>query len=947
MDHPRPTSSATLEKRVSVAETIQAEPSTNDFHDVASAAEPVSSTLWTGVVKDSPKAWLVCAAGFGIQIFITGILHAFGIIYVDLLRDFKCGKAAAAWVGSIAYGLTMLLAPVSSIVINKYGSHVSVYVGSVICSVALLTSSWAPNITVLYFTFSVVFGVGNALAYIPTMTIAGDYFDKHFTVAMGIMTSGTSVGTLVISPVSQLLIGSVGWRGTMRVLSIFALVGVGAGYVFTPKSKRPNRNQVREIKKSGARSMMKDLQLWKDKVFLLWVTAITLAFFGYYIPYVHLVSHVVDLGMTPAQGSILLMVLGGSTAFGRIVFGKLVDTGIMDRLHMQILSLVITGTGTMLLPLITNFWGILAYVLVMGMVDGCYVVLLSILTLNLMGADNHVVAFGYLTCANAITFMIGPPVAGWIFDLTGSYNIAFHVAGVPIILGALVLFFIPWAQRTAQRTNIMRAADSTYNIAAHEEFLDDELSIDRRSSMVSSAATMVTSPIDIKRSYREEPEGGPIDRHIRLQSVSHMLEMNVPCSSCSHFAALSSVSQASVTSPASIVLPPPPHSVAASVLSGVSQTSITSPGSIVRPRPRPSGSQLVSPTSLITGSHVRFPANLISTQVSQSGELAIEYDDLMSIRVHESSEATDESMTTSYNTSVAPRSRTVSLSTDDPFDPSTATSLASRVLSENRVHPPMFLPSTEASVPNRSPRTRTVSYNDNGDVDLMPSSTDTSVHGTSRTISLNTFDPFDPLKASNSFSTPVRSRPSTLPNNPVSPILTPSREVAIPARTRTISVNTNNPDDAMPTSFTVGSVPSRTRTISWSTNKPDDLTPVESSVSTGSHTSSDNTVTSILTVLTPSTEVLRPSMSRTMSSTTNNQSQFSGLDGMFQSAMTSSIASSSLDDSYVVLTPPSASLTSVPSLNMEPQREGLSPHQVISDELIFGEPSLDRIRPLE
>ena len=47
---------------------------------------------------------------------------------------------------------------------------------------------------------------------------------------------------------------------------------------------------------------------------------------------------------------------------------------------------------------------------------------------------------------------------GFLYDATGSYNIPFHVAGIPLLVGAAILFFIPWAQRTAETTNLMSAA---------------------------------------------------------------------------------------------------------------------------------------------------------------------------------------------------------------------------------------------------------------------------------------------------------------------------------------------------------------------------------------------------------------------------------------------------------------------------------------------------------
>ena len=52
------------------------------------------------------------------------------------------------------------------------------------------------------------------------------------------------------------------------------------------------------------------------------------------------------------------------------------------------------------------------YVVVVGLVDGCYVVLLPILTTSLVGIENSVLAWGFLIGTSSITFTLGPPVAG-------------------------------------------------------------------------------------------------------------------------------------------------------------------------------------------------------------------------------------------------------------------------------------------------------------------------------------------------------------------------------------------------------------------------------------------------------------------------------------------------------------------------------------------------------
>jgi len=61
---------------------------------------------------------------------------------------------------------------------------------------------------------------------------------------------------------------------------------------------------------------------------------------------------VVDIGIDHKTASMLLTILGAATATGRILFGKIVEYGYLNRLHLHQLSIVITGTGCMLLPLI-------------------------------------------------------------------------------------------------------------------------------------------------------------------------------------------------------------------------------------------------------------------------------------------------------------------------------------------------------------------------------------------------------------------------------------------------------------------------------------------------------------------------------------------------------------------------------------------------------------------
>ncbi|XP_046560171.1 uncharacterized protein LOC124269203 [Haliotis rubra] len=432
--------------------------------------------------KDSKWAWIVCVCSWMTQVLILGILHAFGVFFVEFIEDFKTTKGTAAWVGSVAYGLSMAVGPFVSMLVEKFGRRPVMMAGGTLCAVAILSSSFVTSFSTLFFSFSVIYGIGAGMAITPTMTIGQEYFDKYASISVGIMTAGSSTGTLITAPLAQALVRSIGWRNTFRFFSGTCTLTVLCNILIRPINGR-QKTPIQKIRASPLRRLMEELKLWKNRVFVVWTAAVTCVMFGYYIPYVHLVSYAVDNGISQEQGSMLVMILGAVTATGRILFGKIVQYGFLDRVHMHQLSMVITGAGTMLLPLITSFGGLAAYVIVIGLVDGCYVVLLPLLTCSLVGSDKAVLAWGFLIGTSSITFTLGPPVAGFMYDAFGSYNVAFHVAGIPVLAGALILFLIPWAQRTSQSSNIIKVISMAQVQDQEEESIVDFTTLSKCSSV--------------------------------------------------------------------------------------------------------------------------------------------------------------------------------------------------------------------------------------------------------------------------------------------------------------------------------------------------------------------------------------------------------------------------------------------------------------------------------
>lgn len=69
--------------------------------------------------------------------------------------------------------------------------------------------------------------------------------------------------------------------------------------------------------------------------------------------------------------------------------------------------------------------------------------LTSIILVELISLDRFTNAYGVLLLVQGVANLIGPPLAGWITDLTGNYDLAFYLAGVFIAISGLLMIILP------------------------------------------------------------------------------------------------------------------------------------------------------------------------------------------------------------------------------------------------------------------------------------------------------------------------------------------------------------------------------------------------------------------------------------------------------------------------------------------------------------------------
>nr|XP_006815784.1 PREDICTED: monocarboxylate transporter 13-like [Saccoglossus kowalevskii] len=159
---------------------------------------------------------------------------SFGVIYVALLDAFGESRAKTALVGSLTYIVLVLVNPYTGALSDRVGHRPVVVCGGVFASISLILSSFSTSLNQMYITFGVMAGLGYGCAHLPSMHMVSKYFNKKLPIATGIALSGSGFGMFLFSVVTQSLLDTYGWRGTLIVLSGMALNLCVAGVTFRP-----------------------------------------------------------------------------------------------------------------------------------------------------------------------------------------------------------------------------------------------------------------------------------------------------------------------------------------------------------------------------------------------------------------------------------------------------------------------------------------------------------------------------------------------------------------------------------------------------------------------------------------------------------------------------------------------------------------------------------------
>jgi len=416
---------------------------TSEQPNTCSAKNPEPDTCWS---------WVVCLACAISNIIITGIAVSYGIIFPTLLEEFQQGKAKTALVGSLAMVGLGIFSTLVAKVYNRIGPRATVIIGVIICSGALLATSQGNNIYLILLTYGVIFGFGSCFIFLPPYLVIPRYFVKRRSLAVGVVAMGVGGGLFVMSPIMTVLLDELGWRKTYMVLAGF--VALSVPLICTIQRLPPEKTEDVAERNVKGRCCESIWTVFRNKRFDIIFISMNLYYVVHYIPSVHMVRYCEDLGISSAQASRLYLYSGLTSMLSRPLVGWLCDMKWIDAVYVYQLMAGIDGVATLLLPLARSYLHFVLYFILYGFADGTIGCSSCIAILSCFTSKQRSLGLGFSFMLSASMAAAGPPLGGLLADEVGSYVPAFYMTGIVILLGASIVFLVPFVKSHIQRDSV-------------------------------------------------------------------------------------------------------------------------------------------------------------------------------------------------------------------------------------------------------------------------------------------------------------------------------------------------------------------------------------------------------------------------------------------------------------------------------------------------------------
>ncbi|HEX3954314.1 MAG TPA: MFS transporter [Stellaceae bacterium] len=407
-------------------------------------------------------AWLLLAGSFAAFTISAALMHSYPVYLVAFIEEFGWGRAET----SIAYSVSQLVggftSPLVGLMVDRLGPRRLLLIGSVLLITGLAASSFTTALWQIVVLYGVVMTFGaNCLGLVVFVPLLSRHFVRRRGMAISIVQSANGIARGVSAPLVQLTISLIGWRSTYLVQAAFmALVVLPLAGLF--RRAEPTRiERVAEIEDTPDSAPPMPIRAgWtlreaiRTPHFWLLFSVYLFTGLGSFFVSLHQLAFAVDIGFDKLYAAEVLGIGAFLAVPGIVVTGTLSDY--VGREISAVLAYGFSIFGVICALFITSpdqhllLW---LHACFFGLTWGARGPAITAKTADLFPGSQLGTILGVITIGSGLGAAVGSWAAGWIFDVSGSYRLAFMLS-IASYVGGVVAF---WALR---RPPVRRAVEA-------------------------------------------------------------------------------------------------------------------------------------------------------------------------------------------------------------------------------------------------------------------------------------------------------------------------------------------------------------------------------------------------------------------------------------------------------------------------------------------------------
>ncbi len=382
----------------------------------------------------------------------AALMHSYAVFLLAFLEEFGWSRAETSLAYSVSAFVSGASAPFVGVLVDRLGPRRLVLLGGGVLALGLLGSAYVHALWQLILLYGILMTIGaNCLGLVVFVPMLSRRFVSNRGMAISVVQSANGFARAVSAPVAQIMISTIGWRHAYLAQAAFmgALIWPLAA-LFAPEETSGSVVSARPSpagESPTGRPARPDWTLAEAMAtphFWLLFTVYLCTGLGSFFVSLHQLAFAVDVGFDKLYAASVLGLGALLSVAGTIVTGTLSDY--IGRELSAVLAYAVSIVGVICALFITgpdHAWLLWIHACFFGLTWGARGPAVTAKTADLFPGPNLGAILGVITVGTGIGSAVGAWGAGWIFDISGSYRLAFVASIVSYLVGCVAF----WALR--------------------------------------------------------------------------------------------------------------------------------------------------------------------------------------------------------------------------------------------------------------------------------------------------------------------------------------------------------------------------------------------------------------------------------------------------------------------------------------------------------------------